>query len=117
MPLTRKTHNLIDEKVLNALQPGAFLVDISRGGVIHQAALFNALKDGHLAGAALDVFPEEPLPANNPLWKLPNVIISPHIAGNSTTYNNKAATLFRENLYRYISGLPLYNLFDPQRGY
>jgi phosphoglycerate dehydrogenase-like enzyme len=116
-PLTRKTQKMVDEKVLNVLKPGAFLVDVSRGGIVHQPALFNALKDGPLAGAALDVFPEEPLPANNPLWKLPNIIISPHIAGNSPNYNVKAAALFKENLYRYLASLPLYNLFDPQRGY
>ena len=71
VPLTPQTVNLIDEELLSALRPGAFLIDVSRGGVINHPALINALKTGKLAGAALDVFPEEPLPNSSPLWQLP----------------------------------------------
>jgi phosphoglycerate dehydrogenase-like enzyme len=117
VPLTESTSGLIDESIFNALRPGALLVDVSRGGVVNQAALMNALKNGNLAGAALDVFPEEPLPASSPLWALPNLIITPHISGNSPHYNERGVLLFSENIHRYLAGLPLYNLFDPQRGY
>ncbi|PWH13740.1 MAG: D-2-hydroxyacid dehydrogenase [Anaerolineae bacterium] len=117
VPLTPKTNNLIDERILNSLPPGAFLVDVSRGGVVNHTALLKALQTGRLGGAALDVFPEEPLPASSPLWALPNVILSPHISGNSSQYTERAMRLFAENLLRYVSGLPLYNLVDRQRGY
>lgn len=116
-PLTPQTRGLVSAQALNALKPGAYLVDISRGGVVDHAGLLDALKNGKLAGAALDVFPEEPLPASSPLWQMPNVIITPHISGHSSQYDERAVTLFSENLLRYLSGLPLYNLFDRDRGY
>jgi phosphoglycerate dehydrogenase-like enzyme len=117
VPLTAKTRGLIGEKELAALKPTAYIVDLSRGGVIDQEALINALGDGRIAGAALDVFPKEPLPADNPLWRLPNVIVSPHIAGFSPHYDARAVALFSENLLRYLSGLPLYNRIVLERGY
>jgi phosphoglycerate dehydrogenase-like enzyme len=117
LPHTPETHGLIGAAELAALRPGAALVDISRGGVVDQGALIQALQDRRLAGAALDVFAEEPLPANSALWKMPNVIISPHIAGNSPSYNERAVELFAENLHRFLAGLPLYNRFDAQKGY
>ena len=86
-------------------------------GVVDQAALVAALQERRLAGAALDVFPEEPLPPASPLWGLPNVMVTPHISGSSLYYNERAVTLFAENLNRYLSGLPLYNRFDPGKGY
>lgn len=116
-PLTPETRGMLNNAALNALKPGAFLVDVSRGGIVEHAALLEALKSGKLAGAALDVFPEEPLPASSPLWQMPNVILTPHISGGSPHYNERAIHLFSENLHRYLGGLPLYNLFDPQRGY
>lgn len=117
VPLTLETTSLIGENILQALQPGAFLVDVSRGGVVNHSALVNALKSGRLAGAALDVFPEEPLPTSSPLWGMPNVIITPHISGGSPHYTERAMRLFSENLLRYLGGLTLYNLVDRQRGY
>lgn len=116
-PLTPQTAELVGENVLQALPPGAFLIDVSRGGVVNHSAMVSALKNGNLAGAALDVFPEEPLPASSPLWGMNNVIISPHISGNSPHYTERAMRLFSENLLRYLSGLTLYNLVDRQRGY
>jgi phosphoglycerate dehydrogenase-like enzyme len=92
-------------------------VDVSRGGILDHAALIKALNEHKLAGAALDVFPEEPLPAKSPLWGMPNVILTPHIAGVSGRYDERAIALFAENLSRYIADLPLYNIFNPQRGY
>ncbi len=117
VPLTKETHHMIGAEELAALRPHAFLIDISRGNIIEPNALFQVLKDHKIAGASLDVFPEEPLPPEHPLWKLPNVIITPHISGNTPYYDQRATLLFTENLHRYLAGLPLYNHFDKERGY
>lgn len=117
VPLTPDTRNLVDAEVLAAFKPGAYLVDVSRGGVVDQAALHIALRDKKIGGAAVDVFPEEPLPEESPLWKLSNIIITPHISGNTPFYDERAADLFVENLRRYLAGLPLLNRIDPDRGY
>ena len=117
VPLTEKTRGLIDAEMLAACKPSAYLVDVSRGGIVDHNALIKALNEHKLAGAALDVFPEEPLPAKSPLWGMPNVIITPHIAGVSDRYDKRAMALFAENLSRYLADLPLYNIFNPQRGY
>jgi phosphoglycerate dehydrogenase-like enzyme len=116
-PLTKETEGILNTSAMAALKPGAYLVDVSRGGIVNMNDVADALKSGQLAGAALDVFPEEPLPPTSPLWQMPGVIITPHISGGSQYYNERAATLFSENLHRYLAGLPLYNLFDPSRGY
>lgn len=117
VPLTQATQNLINAAVMASMKPTAFLIDISRGGVVDHNALVKALNEDRLAGAALDVFLEEPLPAKNPLWGAPNVIITPHIAGISKEYDKRAVDLFAENLSRYISDQPLYNIFDVKKGY
>jgi phosphoglycerate dehydrogenase-like enzyme len=117
VPLTKETRNLLGAEELAVLKPTACLVDISRGGVIDHAALLPLLRERKIAGAALDVFPTEPLPEDNPLWKLPNVILTPHIAGFSPHYDQRATVLFAENLRRYIAGLPLYNRFNPEKEY
>ncbi|MDD5370973.1 MAG: D-2-hydroxyacid dehydrogenase [Anaerolineaceae bacterium] len=117
IPLTPETHNLIGGEELSVMKPTAYLVDLSRGGIVDQSALIQALQEKHLAGAALDVFSEEPLPSNSPLWKMGNVLISPHISGTSPQYNERATSLFVDNLNRYLTGLPLYNRYDPQKGY
>ncbi len=117
VPLTPDTQYLIGAEELEAMKPSAFLVDVSRGGVIDHIALIRALKDKRIAGAALDVFPEEPLSPKSPLWKLPNVILSPHIAGATPHYNQRAVALFAENLQRFIAGEALFNQFDIARGY
>jgi phosphoglycerate dehydrogenase-like enzyme len=117
VPLTPETRGLIGEAELEALKPSAFLVDVSRGEVVDHKALLASLRGGRIAGAALDVFPIEPLPKNSPFWKLPNVIITPHISGITPYYDRRAMALFKENLHRYLDGLPLYNRFDPDRGY
>lgn len=116
-PYTHESKNLVDAEVLQACKSGAYLVHTSRAGVLDQEALVSALKSGKLAGAALDVFDEEPLPAESPLWKAPNLIISPHISGNSPEYDQRAVDLFAENLRRYLIKLPLLNLFDMNLGY
>jgi len=117
LPKTPETTNLIGTAEMDVMKPTAYLIDVSRGGILDHQALITALKEKKLAGAALDVFPEEPLPSNNPLWKMPNVIITPHISGDTPYYDERAVKLFSENLLRYLSGLPLYNRIDLGRGY
>jgi phosphoglycerate dehydrogenase-like enzyme len=117
VPLSDKTRGLFDAEVLAACKPTAFLIDVSRGGIVDQDALIKALNEHKLAGAALDVFPKEPLDSKSPLWGMSNVIITPHIAGVSAHYDERAVVLFAENLSRYITDLPLYNIFNPKRGY
>jgi phosphoglycerate dehydrogenase-like enzyme len=117
VPLTNDTRGLIDEKQFESFKPGAFLADVSRGGVVDHTSLIEALETRRLAGAALDVFPEEPLPADSPLWQMPNVIISPHVAGLSPHYLDRAYILFKENLRRYLAGEELLNKLDLERGY
>lgn len=117
VPLTRDTRGLVGEEVFSALKPNAYLIDISRGGVVDHGALIAALNDGRLAGAALDVYPLEPLPEKSPLWEIPGVILSPHVAGASSRYYEQATELFAANLLRFIEGQPLLNLYDPKLGY
>jgi phosphoglycerate dehydrogenase-like enzyme len=117
VPLTSRTHDLIDAEVFDAMKPSAYLIDISRGGVVNHSDLVAALKERRIAGAALDVYPEEPLPADSPLWKLPNVILTPHISGNTPYYDERAISMFIENLRRYLAGEDLLNRFDIELGY
>jgi phosphoglycerate dehydrogenase-like enzyme len=117
VPLTPETRGLVNEAVLASLPASAYLVDVSRGGVVDHAALVEALREKRLAGAALDVFPDEPLPAESPLWKFPNVILTPHISGNTPHYDDRAVDLFIINLKRYLAGQRLFNLVDLERGY
>jgi phosphoglycerate dehydrogenase-like enzyme len=117
VPLTPETRGLITAKELEAMKSTAYLVDVSRGGVVNHDDLIEALRGGWLAGAALDVFPEEPLPNDSQLWGLPNVILSPHIAGMTDHYDERAVDLFIENLNRYLVGEALLNQIDLERGY
>ncbi|HLF27141.1 MAG TPA: D-2-hydroxyacid dehydrogenase [Anaerolineae bacterium] len=117
LPLTPQTRKLIDAAALKQMKPKAVLINVSRGGVIDEAALIDALRAGAIGGAALDVFEQEPLPASSPLWQLPNVIVSPHVSGFTQRYDERALTLFAENLRRYVNGEPLLNLVDMRRGY
>lgn len=117
VPHTHQTTGLLDSSTMAAIKPGAFLIDISRGRIVDHSSMIKALQEGKLAGAALDVFPEEPLPSDNPLWGMPNIIITPHIADSSHNYIDQACHLFSENLHRYLAGLPLFNLFNVDKGY
>jgi phosphoglycerate dehydrogenase-like enzyme len=112
LPRTTSTSGLLGAKELSSIKPNAFLVDISRGEIVDHTALLPLLREHKIAGAALDVFPVEPLPADSPLWKLPNVILTPHIAGFSPHYDQRAVDLFTQNLQLYLEGLPLYNRLD-----
>ncbi len=113
-PLTEETRGLIDAPAIAQMKPGAIFVNVGRGGVVDEPALIEALRAGRLAGAALDVFTSEPLPAESPLWELPNVLLAPHTAGLSVRENERIAALFVENLGRYLRGAPLRNRVDPE---
>jgi phosphoglycerate dehydrogenase-like enzyme len=117
VPLTPETRKLIGAAELRAMKPSAYLVNISRGGTVDGAALIRALREGWIAGVGLDVFEEEPLPSDSPLYDLENVILSPHVAGFTLRYDERASDLFAENLRRYLAGEPLLNLVDKARGY
>jgi len=114
VPHTPLTHRLLDARRIALLKPGALLVNIARGDVVDEAALIEALRSGHLRGAALDVFEREPLPADSPLWDLPNVFVSPHSASTVGVENGRIVELFRENIRRYLDGHPLLNLLDKE---
>lgn len=108
-PLTERTRGLVSAAALACLPDGAQLVNVARGEVVDEAALVSALQSGKLAGAYLDVFAHEPLPAASPLWDLPNVIVTPHSAGFSDGNAAKVEQLFLDNLASWIAGLPLRN--------
>ena len=116
LPGTPATRHLIDATVIGAMRSTAVLLNIGRGAVIDEAALVDALTEGHISAAALDVFEEEPLPAESPLWTLPNVIVTPHVSGNSDRYDAMVTDVFVENLARYVDGRPLLNVLDRSRG-
>lgn len=116
-PSTPETYHLIGANELRAMTPSAFLVNIARGDVVDEAALIAALQAGRPAGAGLDVFEEEPLPASSPLWTMPNVIIAPHVSGSSDRIAARFTDLFLENIARYRAGQPLLNVVDPAVGY
>jgi len=117
LPLTEMTRGLVDGPALCAMKPGAVLIDVSRGGIVRQAALIEALRAGRLAGAALDVFETEPLPPDNPLWAMDNVVISPHCSSVYDGWELRSAEMFCDNAERWRKGLRLENIVDPQRGY
>src|SRR5262245_42388202 len=104
LPLTDETRGLIGRDTIARMRDGAILVNVGRGAVVDEAALVDALSTGKIAGAALDVFTEEPLPASSPLWELDNVILSPHTAALSIRENERIVDLFAENLRRYLRG-------------
>jgi phosphoglycerate dehydrogenase-like enzyme len=108
-PLTPQTENLIDAAALAAMRPGAHLVNVARGRVVDEPALIQALQGGRLAAAALDVTREEPLPAASPLWGMPNVLITPHTAGETRAYEDNVIDILLENLDRLWRGEPLRN--------
>ncbi|HXF52098.1 MAG TPA: D-2-hydroxyacid dehydrogenase [Dehalococcoidia bacterium] len=116
-PLTPETRAMIAEPQLRAMKPTAVLVNIARGPIVVEGDLVRALREGWIAGAALDVFEREPLPADSPLWDLENVILTPHISGGTEIYNRRAVGIFTDNIRRFLAGEPLRNVVDPERGY
>ena len=117
VPLTHETSGMIGTGELDAMKSTAYLINVGRGGTVQETALVSALEEGNIAGAGLDVFEQEPLPADSPLWEMENVLISPHVAGFTPRYDERAAGLFAKNLARYLAGQPLLNLVDKSRGY
>ena len=117
LPKTPLTENSISNEAISAMKSTAYLVDISRGGIVDHEVLIPALKERRIAGAALDVFPEEPLSEDSPLWELPNVIITTHISGVTAYYDERAVELFASNLEHYLANQPLLNQIDFNLGY
>ncbi|MFC1999045.1 D-2-hydroxyacid dehydrogenase [Chloroflexota bacterium] len=117
LPLTPDTQKMIGVKEFNAMKNSAYIINISRGQIIDEDALIEALVSKQIAGAGLDVFAVEPLPLNSVLWDMPNVIISPHVAANMDGFPELATELFCENLRRYINGRKLLNVVDKETGY
>jgi D-2-hydroxyacid dehydrogenase (NADP+) len=103
-PLTRETENLIAAAALRALKPGALLINVARGKVVDEAALLAALADGRVRAAALDCFPDEPLPAESAFWTLPNVLITPHSAGETERYERNVVEILVDNVERLLRG-------------
>ncbi len=117
VPLSRATQGMIGERELRAMKPTSYLINIGRGGTLQQPALIQALREGWIAGAGLDVFEQEPLPATSPLWEMDNVIITAHYAGLTPAYDQRALAIFLDNLRRYRAGEPLQNVVDKAAGY
>jgi phosphoglycerate dehydrogenase-like enzyme len=116
-PLTEATRGLLGPAALAALPPAARVINVGRGELVVDDALADALRSGRLAGAALDVFVDEPLPAGSPLWGLPGLIVSPHMSGDVVGWQDRLVELFTDNLVRYRTGRPLRNVVDKARGY
>lgn len=117
VPLLPSTRGLLGAAAFDAMKPSAVLIDISRGGVVDEAALLAALDNKRINGAALDVFATEPLPADHPLWGYENVAITPHCAAVYDGWDIKSVRMFADNLKRYRDGAPLENVVSPERGY
>jgi phosphoglycerate dehydrogenase-like enzyme len=116
-PKTPETINLIGAAELRLMKPTAYLINVTRGGIIDEAALADALKQKVIAGAGLDVFAQEPLPADSPLWECENCLISTHCAGASQHRSRLTYEFFRDNLRRFVNGEPLANMVDKRRGF
>ena len=115
LPLTPETHGIIGADAFAAMKPTAWLVNIARGAVVNEAALLEALEQRRIAGAILDVFATEPLPPHHPLWRMDNVVITPHISGPSTP--DEITPVFNDNLAHYLAGKPLRHVVDRAQGY
>lgn len=117
LPLVEETKNLFTLKEFNMMKPSAYFINIARGGVIKQDDLVAALEQGLIKGAGLDVFDQEPLSESSPLWDMPNVIITPHLAALSPNYLDRAIKLFADNLSRFVQNKEMLNVIDKEKGY
>lgn len=117
LPGTADTRHLFGAEAFSAMRPASRFVNVGRGSTVDEEALVRALEEGRIAGAALDVFEEEPLSEDSPLWRMPNVIVSPHMSGDFAGWRETVVELFVENLERYLTGRPLENVVDKERGY
>ncbi len=116
-PLTAETYHLISSEELVLMKPSAYLINVTRGGIVDEPALVTALEQGQIAGAGLDVTEVEPLPVDSPLWDAPNLILTPHRAGASQHRPRKIFEFFLENLGRYLDGERPRNVIDKRRGF
>jgi phosphoglycerate dehydrogenase-like enzyme len=116
-PLTEQTAGMIGAPQLQAMRESGWLINIARGRLIDEAALRRALESGWIAGAVLDVFNDEPLPPDSPLYGIPNLVITPHTSWSSDQVTERGIVLFAENLRRYLAGEPLENVVDLEAGY
>ena len=117
VPLIDSTRNLLDRAAFARMKPGVIIVNTSRGGVMDESALLQALASGQVAGAHLDVFASEPLPADSPLWEAPNLVITPHVTDSVSDWETRFALFFADNLQRWLAGETLMKIVDPERGY
>jgi phosphoglycerate dehydrogenase-like enzyme len=117
VPLTAETRGMYDQRFFAALKPTAYFINVARGASVVTDALVQALNEGRLAGAGLDVVDPEPLPANHPLWKAPRVLITPHISAQSDFLGEARWTVAVENLRRYAAGERMLNVVDLERGF
>lgn len=116
-PLTPETESMFNDEAFQKMQAHALLINVTRGKIVDGDALLRALEGGIIGGAGLDVTPVEPLPADSPLWDLPNVIITPHVAGGSPIRMDRTVELFCDNLERFLVGKPLISVIDKRKGY
>jgi phosphoglycerate dehydrogenase-like enzyme len=116
-PLTPETQGLMGAAQFKRLPAGAIVVNVGRARIVDTDALIDALKSGHLGGASLDVFPQEPLPADHPLWKTPNVILTPHTSGFRQGHWDEVVQLYGDNIERWLKGEPLKYRIEPELGY
>jgi phosphoglycerate dehydrogenase-like enzyme len=117
LALTPASRHIIDAAALRCMKRSAELVNVARGGLVDEPALVEALRSGTIRAVGLDVFEIEPLPADSPLWSMPNVLLTPHMSGITPAYDERLIALFTENLRRYLDKEPLLNRVDPAAGY
>jgi phosphoglycerate dehydrogenase-like enzyme len=116
-PRTPENDGMVGEEQIRRMKPGAYLINVGRGSLIDEAALIQALQEGRIAGAGLDVFQTEPLPEDSPLWDMPNVMVTPHNSGPSEIYMSESMDILCDNLRRYLASEPLLNIVDKERWY
>ena len=116
-PSTRETRGMFDRAAFHAMRQHAMLINVTRGDIMDEEALMEALEQGQIGGAGLDVTPREPLPDDHPLWHMGNVIITPHTAGGSPERLDRSVNLFCQNLKKFLAGEPLQNIIDKHKGY
>jgi len=116
-PLTAETRGMFNLEAFRRMKPHALLISVTRGKIVDEASLLQALEEGLIGGAGLDVTPREPLPQDSPLWDMKNVIITPHVAGGSPLRTDRAVELFCENLKRFLAGERMISVIDKRKGY
>ena len=116
-PLTAETEGMFDRRAFARMRNHALLINVTRGRIVDEEALLEALRSGAIGGAGLDVTPREPLPVDHPLWQMENVIVTPHAAGGSPNRMDRVVDLFCENLRRLLAGQPLLSVIDKRKGY